>query len=64
MSGTPVKLATGGGSIATGTVLAQTGLGMEFFTAIGLAVAATAGGALMIRQARINKTKLDKAKAL
>jgi|tagenome__1003787_1003787.scaffolds.fasta_scaffold10783342_1 hypothetical protein len=63
MSGNPVKVVTGGGSIATGTVLAQTGLGMQFFTAIGAAVVATVAGALMIRSARINRAKLDQGKA-
>jgi uridylate kinase len=59
MSGTPVKVVSGGGSIAAGTALAQTGLGMQFFTAIGLAVVATIGGALLIRSSRLNKAKLE-----
>lgn len=61
MSGTPIKIVSGGGSLAAGTVLAQTGLGMQFFAAAGAALVATVGGALLIRFARINKAKLEQA---
>jgi len=57
MSGSPVKVVAGGGSVAVGTVLAQTGLGMQLFTAIGASVALVIGGALLIRHARINKAR-------
>jgi hypothetical protein len=57
MSGSPVKIVAGGGSVALGTVLAQTGLGMQLFTAIGASVVLVIGGALMFRAARINKAR-------
>jgi len=57
MSGSPTKMVTGAGAVATGTVLAQTGLGLRLFVAIAAAVVCTAGGALLLRAARLSRTK-------
>ena len=57
MSGNPTKMVTGAGAVATGTVLAQTGLGLRPFLALGAAVVCIAAGALLLRAARLSRTK-------